>query len=147
MNKLFKKDKKLAELLNFFFTFRTEFNSRSLQEKAIGGYVLDKSCNFRKQIGTIQYNNRRQGVGVFISPKFFLTVAQSLFTINTDAQIEKINPTSLKIAMSIIQEIDVNEVEPTEEIQLLDVLNYDIHPQYDFELYLNDIALLLVSYK
>ena len=92
------------------------------------------------------YNNNKKGVGVFISSIFFLTSAQNLFTKELGMQPEKISPTSLHVTIPTTRKASGTVGNFIEEIHFLNVLCFDIHPDYNSKLYLNDIALLLVSW-
>ena len=96
----------------------------------------------------IIYERHWQGVGVFISPKFALTVAQSLFIEQVvqmcrppimPKKFKQISPKYLKVLIQPTADY------PTES--LVQVLDYEYHYDYISKTFSNDIALLLVSFS
>ena len=86
------------------------------------------------------YENRQQGFGVYVSKKYFLTVAQTLFTKEAHPVQIKANYLQIVLPFTCDQSMNVEISYP------VNVLRYKIHPNYNAELFLNDIALLLVSF-
>ena len=108
---------------------------------AYGDLIKDKPCFFDKQIGLIIHHGIQNGVGTFISTRFFLTAAQNLYTMPKNMLSEQIKATDLKVGLPLSRDKDMNIQMSTQ----LDVIRLDIHPQYDSKSFMNDIALLFVS--
>ena len=60
--------------------------------------------------------------------------------------LQKINETCLQVIIPSPYDVSDTAIIPVEETYAVNVLRLDIHPDYNAELFLNDIALLLVSF-
>ena len=118
----------------FFHFFYNKIGSLFIDGKAITGSKIPSEKNhISKLTGVLIKNNTSlKGFGIFISYRYFLTVAQALFEFEGSAsdKFVVIPPELLTIQT---------------ENNVHNVLCYEMHRHYVLEKYINNIAVALVS--
>ena len=129
----------------FCYCFFTELGFESIDGKVTGGDLIEMNeYYFKRQIGSLLYDNELRGVGIFLSENLFLTVAQNLYTKQEDMPSERIRSKYLKIFLHTGTFHHDKNMNLNREFEI-NVLKAYIHPKYEPGSFRNDIALLLVS--
>ena len=127
-------------LLLLFFA---ESGSLSVETKISGGHEVFANRLVTKFIGGLVYNETLKNSGVFISPSYFITSAQSMFIKTPGNLLRKATVDELSIVVS--QDPGMTGTWAEDDVVSY-ILRYQIHPKYNPEQFLNDIALLYVSH-
>ena len=140
------------EFITFFFTY-LDLNSTSIEGKVSDGqrvkYKCDGNESILRFIVIIVYCDYfEKGVGIYFTPNLVLTVADVMFT----EKIKKRNSAWIGTGIFHIPEPEMFKVVPVKastvemELNSIKVISIKTHPGYKYKNYINNIAVLKVSY-